>query len=67
MDLGDSALLNRTDNVFTIPLGLGVGASYHRFSFDARVTYRPTIDDELFVNNASMRAWTAGAHVGMQF
>ncbi len=67
VDVGASGLLNGSDNLFTIPLGLGVAASYHGFTADVRLTYRPTLDDELFVNNASMRAWTAGGHVGYEF
>ena len=67
IDLGDSALLKSSDNVLTIPVGAGLSGAYRGFLMDARFTYRPTVDDELFSNNADMHTWTAGVHLGRQF
>jgi hypothetical protein len=42
-------------------------ASYRGLMADARFTYRPAFDAQLFTDNASMRTWSAGLHVGMEF
>jgi len=66
-DLGDNTLLNGSDNVLTIPVGAGLSGSYRGFLMDVRFTYRPTVDDELFSNNADMHTLTAGIHIGREF
>jgi opacity protein-like surface antigen len=63
-----------SDNVFAIPLGVGGAGLIGRWLIDARFTYRPTFDEDLFRlptgdrdPDASMSHWTLGARAGVSF
>jgi hypothetical protein len=62
-----------SDDVGTIPVGVGLAAGYRGFMVDARFTYRPTFnsDDTFFgtgaVNNGGLQSWTAGVSLGYEF
>ncbi len=59
------------DDVFTVPLGVGLSTGARGFLFDARFTYRPTFGDDLVQNpdgsTADLQNWTAGASIGYEF
>jgi hypothetical protein len=65
--------INDGDNLLELPLGGGLAMHYRGFDADVRFTYRPTINNNLIVNNAdvlapsyaSMNTWSLGAQVGM--
>jgi hypothetical protein len=55
------------DNVLVVPLGVGVGASFHGFMADARFTYRAAFDDQFLGRGVDLHTWTVGANVGREF
>jgi hypothetical protein len=67
-DIADS------DDVFEVPLGVGVGYTYRGFLLDARGEYRASTGGDMLpdlriieVDNASMNRWGVNANVGYQF
>jgi hypothetical protein len=61
-----------TDDVFTIPVGLGVGYRLDRMLADLRGTYRPAFDEDLVLKTGStdhqnMDAWQVTLHAGFEF
>jgi hypothetical protein len=61
-----SALVASNDNTFTIPLAAGVGAVYRGFLFDARLTYRPSLDDDM-LRDADLSTWGISGNIGVEF
>jgi hypothetical protein len=59
------------DNVGTIPFGLGMAIAYHGFIADARLTYRPTFDNQLVSlaggDHADLQNWSVGVQAGYEF
>lgn len=58
------------ETAFNIPLGLGIGYRWQRFTADIRGTYRQAFDDSLMRpagDNASLHSWSATARVGFEF
>jgi hypothetical protein len=60
------------DDIVTVPLGLGLAAGGKGFIFDARFTYRPTFNDDLFDvdlldTDDSLNQWSVGAMLGYEF
>lgn len=54
------------DNILTLPVGAGVAMSLSRFYLDARFTYRPAFDENLF-GDQDLDTWGVAAHVGSVF
>ena len=65
--------INDTDDVVAIPLGVGLGLGYSGFTLDGRVTYRHTLDSDMFGSSNSsfasdaLNSWAAGAALGFEF
>jgi hypothetical protein len=61
------------DNVFAIPLGVGIGGMTNRLMLDARWVWRPTFDNDMFrapdgtSADASLSHWTLTARAGLAF
>lgn len=62
----NTSALEDSDNVATFPVGGGVGFRYEGLVVDARGTFKPTADDELFGDGA-MHTWGANLNVGWEF
>jgi hypothetical protein len=62
----NTSLIQDDDNVFTIPLGAGVAASYRGVMFDTRFVYRAAYDDD-FLGAADLHNWIVSANVGREF
>jgi hypothetical protein len=61
-----------SDNVGTVPLGLGLAFGYRGFIADARATYRPTFNDSQLVKASNgaktdLQSWAVGATAGYEF
>jgi hypothetical protein len=60
-----------SDNVGTVPMGLGLAVGYRGFLAEARFTYRPTYDDNdmVFTNGANLGldSWNASLMLGYEF
>lgn len=61
------------DNVFEIPLGIGVSYRMNQFVLDVRGMFRPTIENDLIRTGpdddeeAELHNWSATARVGFEF
>lgn len=61
------------DDIFTIPLGVGLAGSVEGIMLDARFTYRPAFGNDLVgdatgaFENDSLSNWSLGANVGFEF
>jgi hypothetical protein len=70
-DVNTSAVSSK-DNVFQIPLGLGVGYRYDKFIFDARAMFRPSFDNDLVAKQTGgsttrLDSLTGMIHGGFEF
>lgn len=64
--------IREDDNVFEIPLGIGVSYRMNQFVLDVRGVFRPTLDNDLIVNpadedEAQLHNWSATARLGFEF
>lgn len=63
--------LAEDDNVFHIPLGIGVGYRYRGLLLDARALYRATADSDLLAtgeeNGPRLDTWSANLRAGFEF
>lgn len=65
--------IDDVDDVLAIPLGVGLGVGYSGFTLDGRVTYRHTVDSDMFGSSNSsfasdaLNSWAAGAALGFEF
>lgn len=68
---GTSDISFRTgnDNVVSVPLGVGFAVGYKGFIADVRGTFRPTYDQQIFLNGSSstLTNWDAGGMLGYEF
>lgn len=70
-DLADGVRDN--DNVFTTPIGFGVGGGYDAYTLDLRFMFRPVYGDEMFrdvnpgIITAGLNTVTLSAAVGYTF
>lgn len=61
------------DDVFVLPVGVGIAGSVQGVMLDARFTYRPAFGNDLVgsatgaFDNDSLSDWSLGAHVGFEF
>lgn len=65
-----SASLQSTDNVITLPVGAGLAMGYNGFFFDARASYTFSYENNLVVSptvNPGMDTWNAGGTLGFEF
>ena len=64
-----ASLSSGTDNTLTIPLGVGLTIGYRGFLADVRYTYRPTYEQEIFINqvDSGLTNWDLGGMVGYEF
>lgn len=71
-----TADLQRSDNVLTIPFGVGLSARFAKsFLLDVRGTGRLAFDDDLLnqlastnnAGNGGLNSWNASAHLGWEF
>lgn len=64
-----STSIANSDNVGTIPLGLGFAVGYKGFIADARAAYRATFDDNELVrtDKSDLQSWSIGATLGFEF
>jgi hypothetical protein len=67
-----STQIANTDNIGTVPLGLGFAFGWQGLLADARVVYRPTFDDAELVKsngngNTDLQSWSANLTVGFEF
>jgi hypothetical protein len=64
-----ASLSSGTDNTVTIPLGVGLTIGYRGFLADVRYTYRPTYEQEIFINqvDSGLTNWDLGGMVGYEF
>jgi hypothetical protein len=59
-----------SDNVGTVPMGAGLAVGYRGFLAEARFTYRPVYDDQVFFTNSGSSGldnWNAGLMIGYEF
>lgn len=54
------------DNVYTVPLGAGIGGTFYGFTADARFTYRYAFDDQM-LGGRDMSNWGITADLGYEF
>jgi hypothetical protein len=67
--------INNSDDVFEIPLGVGVAAKSHGFMFDARGEFRiatnsdlvPSLDSPDLGDHSAEHRWSANANIGYEF
>jgi hypothetical protein len=64
-----TASVSAHDDVATFPFGMGLMGSYKGLLGDLRVTYRPTVDSNLFgtAANTGLSSWEAGGAIGYEF
>ena len=69
--VSQAAAMKTSDDVFVVPVGAGVSATWNRFVFEGRFTYRATFDQDLLTKangeTANLSNWSAGALVGYEF
>jgi len=62
-----------SDDIMTVPLGLGLAFGFSGFTLDARATYRHAVFSDLLGNSTSsfdsesLNSWGAGAALGFEF
>jgi len=63
--------MSDSDDLFQVPVGVGMGYRHGGFVGDARFTYRPSVGQSLVLesdgNYATMNAWGLSAGVGYEF
>ena len=63
-----TADVTRTDDVMTVPYGLGLMMAYGMFMLDARVSFTETFNNNMFVASGSkLNTWGAGGNIGVEF
>jgi hypothetical protein len=64
-----TASVNSSDDVVTFPFGMGLMGCYKGLLGDLRVTYRPTINSDLFgtAANSGLSNWDVGGSLGYEF
>lgn len=64
-----STSIANSDNVGTIPLGLGFAFGWKGLFAEARAAYRPTFDDNELVkiDKSDLQSWALGANLGFEF
>jgi hypothetical protein len=58
-----------TDNTLSVPVATGFAVGYKGFIADVRYTFRPTFEQQIFLNgsNSTLTNWDAGAMLGYEF
>jgi hypothetical protein len=62
----NSSEVGSDDNVYSVPMAAGVGGFVRNLSYDLRLTYRPTFDDQI-LGNHDMSSWALSADIGYEF
>ena len=63
----NDSVVQSSDDVLEIPVGLGLAYSIDAVLLDARADYRPAFDDELIGGLYTMDNWGVSARVGFEF
>lgn len=63
--------MNDSDDLFQIPVGVGLGYRYGSLVGDARFTYRPSVGESMVIESdgeyATMNSWGLAGGVGYEF
>ena len=63
-----TADVTQSDNVMTVPFGAGLMLAYGMFMVDARVSWRETYYNDMFVATGSkLTTWGAGGNIGVEY
>lgn len=72
-DSANTSSIDDSDDVMTVPLGVGIALGFMGVTLDARATYRQALDSDIFGSetssfaDTSMNSWGAGAALGFEF
>jgi hypothetical protein len=66
VNAGPDVTIGTRDDVLTVPLGAGVALGFRGLMLDARFTYRPTYNDDLF-GALDMHTWGVTGSLGGEF
>jgi len=69
----NTSSVDQSDDIMTVPMGLGLQFGFSGFTLDARATYRHAFFSDLLGNSSSsfdsnsLNSWTAGGAIGFEF
>lgn len=62
----NTSIISEEDSNFTLPLAVGLDAVYQGFTMSARLTYRPSFDDDI-LGGADLSTWGVTGNIGFEF
>lgn len=64
----NTSSINNSDNLVQFPIGAGMAFRYEGLVVDARGTFRPTVEGDLFANGENgMQSWGTNLSAGFEF
>jgi hypothetical protein len=63
----NTSSVSASDDVVQFPVGAGLAFRYDGLLVDARGTFRPTIEEDMFDDGEGMESWSASLGVGAEF